>query len=105
MVKFIKNTGNETLLSLSAALPEPKIFATKQPRELIIEKSSPVTEDIFKKLCKERKKSIVSAARLTKGKLLAYLSRRYKGPVAKIIASFFDFSTNYDYDSFIEEME
>lgn len=64
-----------------------------------------LTEDIFKKICKEKKKSQVSAARLTKGKLLAFLSRRYKGSVAKIIAQYFDFSTHYDYETFIEEIE
>ncbi len=64
-----------------------------------------MTEEIFKKLCKEKKKSVVTAARLTKGKLLAYLSRRYKGPVAKIMATVFDFSNHYDYDTFIEEIE
>ena len=37
MVRFIKNTRNETLLSLSAALPEPKIFATKQFRDACVE--------------------------------------------------------------------
>lgn len=71
----------------------------------MINKSSAVTEEIFKKLCKEKRKSQVSAARLTKGKLLAYLSRRYKGPVAKIMSQIFDFSNHYDYDSFIEEIE
>ena len=47
---------------------------------------------LMEKICKEKKKSHISAARLAKGKLQAYLSRRYKGPVAKIITSFFDFS-------------
>ena len=37
MVRFKKNTRNETLLSLSAALPEPKIFATKQFRDACVE--------------------------------------------------------------------
>lgn len=77
----------------------------KQQKELFIDRTSAVTEEIFKKLCKEKKKSVVTAARLTKGKLLAYLSRRYKGPVAKIMATVFDFSNHYDYDTFIEEIE
>ena len=36
---------------------------------------------------------------------LAWLSKRYKGPVAKIIGSFFDFSNHFDYDSFLDEIE
>ncbi len=71
----------------------------------VIDREDPATEDIFKKLCKEKKKSQVSNARLTKGKLLAYLSRRYKGSVAKLIAHPFDFSIPYDYPRFLDEIE
>jgi hypothetical protein len=74
-------------------------------KTFVIDRSSAATEELFKKICKERKSKPITSARLTKSKLLAYLSRRYKGPVAKIIAQFFDFSTNYEYDSFLDEME
>ena len=42
---------------------------------------------------------------MTKGKLKAFLSQRYKGYVAQRIVQFFDFSTNFDYDKFIDEIE
>lgn len=37
--------------------------------------------------------------------MLAWLSRRYKSSVAKTISAYFDFSTNYDYETFIDEIE
>lgn len=36
---------------------------------------------------------------------MAYLSRRYKSLIARIITKIFDFNTNYDYESFLEEIE
>ena len=59
---------------------------SKLVKTFVIERQSTVTEDLFKKICKEKKSKPITSARLTKGKLLAYLSRRYKGHVAKIIA-------------------
>jgi hypothetical protein len=97
---------DQTKLSVSRKTRGASLLLNnKQEKQFIIDRASTVTEDIFKKICIEKKKSQVSAARLTKSKLLAYLSRRYKGPVAKIIAQCFDFSTNFDYETFIEEVE
>ncbi len=82
------------------------IDKSKLVKTFVIDKSSNATsEDIFKKICKEKKKSHIAAARLTKVKLIAFLARRYKSSVAKIIVSMFDFSVNFDYESFIEEIE
>lgn len=68
----------------------------------MIDRTTAVTEDIFKKICKDKK---MATARLTRGKLQAFLSRRYKGSVAKVITYFFDFSTPYEYESWIDEIE
>lgn len=56
-------------------------------------------------MCKEKKKTPIPGIRLTIGKLKAFLSVRYKGYIAQRIVQFFDFSTHWDYDKFIDEME
>lgn len=85
--------------------PKPKKFQyvdkSKLVKTFLIERQAPETVDLFKRMCKEKKKQ----PRLTKGKFLAYLSRRYKSHVAKIIAQFFDWRDHYELDSFSEELE
>ncbi len=71
----------------------------------MIDKQSTLVEDIFRRICKEKKKTPVQNIRLTKGKLKAFLSQKYKGYVAQRVVQFFDFSTNYDYEKFIDEIE
>ena len=39
--------------------------------------------DIFRKICLERKDAPIQRARLNKGKLKAYISKKYKGIVAE----------------------
>ena len=101
-----KPTAQEiTKLTIHKKTRGASLVLPKQDKVFIIDRGSTATEDIFKKICTEKKKTQVTAARLTKSKLLAYLSRRYKAQVAKTIAQCFDFSTNFDYDTFIEEIE
>lgn len=54
-------------------------------KQFLIDRESQTTEEIFKRICKEKKKTLLSGVRLTKANLLAYLSRRYKATVARII--------------------
>lgn len=77
----------------------------QQQKQFVIDRTSALTEETFKKLCNVKKKSQVLAARLKKKHLVAYLNRRYKCQFAKQIVQYFDFSNNLDYDSFIEEVE
>jgi hypothetical protein len=49
----------------------------------VIDRQSSQVEDIFRRICKEKKKIPVQSIRLTKGKLKAFLSQRYKGFVAQ----------------------
>lgn len=44
-------------------------------------------------------------AKLSRPNLMAYLSRRYKSLIARCITKIFDFNTNYDYESFLDEIE
>ena len=71
----------------------------------VIDRQSEKTQDIFKRLCQEKKKTTIASVRLTKQKLLAFLATRYKATVAKVIVSYFDFSKSFDYESFIDEVE
>ena len=79
------------------------IDKSKVEKQFVIERSTQ-TEDIFKRMCQEKKKAI-QHSKLNRGKMLAYLSRRYKAHVAKRMVAFFDFSTNYEYEAFLEEIE
>lgn len=64
----------------------------------IINREDPLIIDLFKKLCQEKRDSNIARARLTKGKLKAHLSRKYKGKVAEKILSFFDISVPLEFN-------
>jgi hypothetical protein len=44
-------------------------------------------------------------ARLTKGKMKAHLSRKYKGKIAEKIQTFLDISMPLDYNAYIDMLE
>lgn len=85
------------LKRLSVIADKPKIH-----QQFVIDRSSPVAENIYKKICINNKKVAISACRMRKSHLLAFLSRRYKASVARIICKFFDFTaSSLDFEGFI----
>ena len=78
-------------------------FGRKDPhqhhvRTLKIDRRSQVTEDIFKRICKEKRKTPVHFAKLTRQNLKAFISKKYKSTVAKIVCDYFDFREPYDFE-------
>lgn len=61
--------------------------------------------ELFKKICQEKKDSNIIRARLTKGKMKAHLSRRYKGKVAEKIMQYLDFSVPLEFGAFVDLLE
>jgi len=60
--------------------------AVKQAEKYyLINREDPLVVDLFKKICQEKRDSNIIRARLTKGKMKAHLSRKYKGRVAEKI--------------------
>lgn len=51
----------------------------------MINREDPLIIDLFKKVCQEKRDSNIIRAKLTKGKMKAHLSRKYKGRVAEKI--------------------
>lgn len=74
-------------------------------KTFVIKRDAPVCENAFKTLCQDKLKGQVTNSRLTKGKLIGFLAKRYKGNVAKLIAGYFDFAQNYNYEQFLDEIE
>lgn len=65
-------------------------------RQIVINKDDPEIQEHFKRICQERKET--ARARLTKGKLKALLSRKYKGRVAEKILQLFAQDINVPLD-------
>lgn len=56
-------------------------------------------------MCQEKRDSNIIRARLTKGKMKAHLSKKYKGKVAEKILRHLDFSMPLDYNAYIDMLE
>lgn len=71
----------------------------------VINKDDTLYQELFKKMCQEKKDSNVNRARLTKGKLKAYLSKKYKGKVAEKILQPMDLSVPLEFGQYCEMLE
>lgn len=80
--------------------------AAKQANKyFVINREDPLIVDLFKKICQEKRESNVMRARLTKGKMKAHLSRKYKGKVADKILQHLDFSVPLEYPAYCDLLE
>ncbi len=77
-------------MQISKAAKEAKKF-------FVINREDPLIVELFKKICQEKRDSNIVRARLTKGKLKAHLSRKYKGKVAEKILEHLDLSVPLDF--------
>lgn len=57
-------------------------------------------EYIYKKICLERKDSDIKRIQITKGKIKAYLSKKYKGRVADCVTAALDFTGPISYQQY-----
>jgi len=71
----------------------------------VINKEDFYIQDMFKKICQEKKDSNIIRAKVTKGKMKAYLSKKYKGKIAEKILFHLDFSLPMDFNGYIEMLE
>lgn len=79
----------------------------KPKKQIVFNREDPEIQESFKRICQERKDTNINRVRLTKGKLKALLSRKYKGKVAEKILHLFssDMNTAVEYGQWLDLME
>jgi PP-loop superfamily ATP-utilizing enzyme len=77
----------------------------KPPKRLLINRDDPFIIDLFKKICQEKKEQNISRVKINKGKMKAYLSKKYKGKIAEKILVFLDIQVALDFNSYIDLIE
>ncbi len=85
--------------------PQLPVKVKQIEKRFVVDRSSSITQDIFREICKEQKKKIITTLRLNRSKLKAFLSQKYKGYIAHRMMSVFDFATNLDYDKYLDMIE
>ncbi len=70
-----------------------------------INREDPLIQELFKKMCQEKRDSNLQRAKMTKGKMKAYLSKKYKGKVAEKILAVLDLSISQDFNAYCDMLE
>lgn len=96
-------TGNDIYIEENLQIQKAAKEAQKKFFE--VNREDPLVVDLFKKMCQEKRDSNIVRARLTKGKMKAHLSRKYKGRVAEKILEHLDLSVPLDFGQYLDMLE